>query len=175
MKRLILSALFAVAALTLTAASYIAVTGQYIDGSASTQTYGTNTNVVCVVKTAATNFYLMPTGNNPGDNTNLWPAIPMPQANNLVPWRTVGLQTQFTMSASNGAAVTFRFAGSSDGSHWHSNAFFFAVTTNAAAAALTQSVTNLTAYYPWYALQQIENPGPGNVTNLFLNGAPLPQ
>jgi hypothetical protein len=149
------------------AISFIGVTGQYIDGSTNTVVIaGTNATVATVLG-ATTNFFNLP---NVTYNTNNWPAIGIPNYNNLQAWHYAGIQVQTTTNL--GDDVTVRMAVSGDNSHWTSNFFVFKVPKGASFANVA---TNLESYgFPFVAMQAIENPSASNVVGLLIQASPKP-
>ena len=150
------------------AKSYIAVTGNYVDGSTNVVVVAGTNIVVSSVLNGATNYFNMPNAASP--STNAWPAIIFPNTLNVDAWHYAGIQV--VTSTNLGDDVILRFAASCDASHWTSNTFVFKVPKS---ASIGNVITNLESYgFPYYAFQSIENVSASNVTGLAVIITPKP-
>lgn len=153
-------------------------------GASGTNSSGVITNNAStgVVLGASTNFFNLSSTSGNQPNTNLWPSVGWtmltsypntyaPPANNLT------LYTAGALTATNATstAITFRYAGSVDGSLWVSN--YFVQTYTVAINSFTPGpiLTNTTTgALPFVALQEIDNPGVAAFTNALLEASAKP-
>lgn len=171
MKKLLLTIGLAGATLCSFAAAYVSAPS-YIDGSTNTLVVQGTTNPVSFVVGGFTNSFNLP---NVANDTNQWPSIELVPAQSTIPTRFAGFQAGWTMTFSNNAATTFRFAVSGDRTHWLSNYFTVGYITNTAPGKLNTFGTNFDlGCFPFVALQQIEVPtnagnagGVGSLSNFF--------
>lgn len=172
MKKLILSCMACVVALAASAGAYISIPS-YIGGSTNTivPTGSLSTNYACSVAAASTNFYNLP---NTTATTNWFQAIPIPPTLNLLPFNRLNFYTYVDFMGANSSAVTFRFAASPDASHWVSNFASIAITTNGTVASKSAITLTNAQSMPFWALQQIENPGAAATTNMVLQPVAVP-
>ena len=171
MKKLLLFAATLGLAATISQGAGVLPMSTYIDGSTNTISVAGSNVTVNAIWPAATNTF-----NLPGQaNTNLWPAISLPPANNINPLRLICLESQFTASGAHTGNVIHRFHSSADNSHWITNAAWMSIT--AAGTAQVGQITNLDTYAtPYWCLGAIENSNSGSayITNLVFVGAGKP-
>lgn len=150
-------------------ASYVPIT-TYIDGSTNTVVYGgPTTNIVSVVLPNSTNNFNLP---GMANNTNAWPAIPLPAANNIQPFSKLFLQGQFktTVDGTNGY-IKITLAASSDNVNWVSN--YATVSIQGVIGGLANAGTNFdVGAIPFLAIQSIANTNTASAaTNFVLTAA----
>jgi hypothetical protein len=164
----ILTSVFCILATFAKAASYITPDASYIDGSTNTFNVAGTNQLVSVVPALSTNSFNLSITPRAQANTNLWPAMPLFDPRVSQPFNLLTLSHQFSMMASNGATVVFRYAGW-NGTYWVSNVVAVSYNTNSAFASGLNvngyANTNLNGWTT-LGLQTIENPGPVAMTNL---------
>jgi hypothetical protein len=153
--------------------SYIPVQGLYLNGASNNVVIGGTNFEADVVNAASTNFYNLSITPQDQTDTNRFPAVVIQGNKSGPPFSLIGVQNQFSMIGSNGAAVLFRWYGSVDGSHWITNAISQSFTTNGTGGVYSIGSTNVGGI-PFWCLGAIENSGPGKGSNLLFQVAGKP-
>ncbi|MDE2099878.1 MAG: hypothetical protein KGL39_21675 [Patescibacteria group bacterium] len=89
------------------------------------------------------------------------------------PFNNLSITTQAALVATNASSttITFRFAGSNDGNLWLTNYFVqsYVIPINSTTPVIPVAITNITlGGLPYFALQEIDNPGASAVTNIVI-------
>jgi hypothetical protein len=123
-------------------------------------------------------------GAQPGGGTNgfLPSAGIMPQGNypNTLygPWDNTSIITKMSLMATNATSttITVQFAGSIDGQIWYTNYYTqtYIIPINSLTPVIPVAYSNVVTHLPYFALQEIDNPGVSALTNIVIQASGKP-
>jgi hypothetical protein len=91
------------------------------------------------------------------------------------PWDNTSIIMSGALTATNATSttITARFAGSIDGAIWYTNYYVqtYIIPVNALTPVIPVAYSNVVTHLPYFALQQIDNPGVAAFTNIVIQAS----